>query len=77
MTEYFLIPPELRQILDGMRPDRNNIYRAWCYGRLYGREESRESIINLPSVFGVADDETMTFDGPKIEAVGPDRGDAA
>lgn len=44
-----------RQLLDALPLDRESIYRAWQYGRLYGRQEAISAAVNLPSVFGAAD----------------------
>ena len=77
MAQHFLIPPEERQKLDALPADRENLYRAWAWGVLYARGEAHAAIGSLPSVFGVFDNEALTFDGPKVEIVEPDRGDAA
>jgi hypothetical protein len=48
------IPPDERRLLDTLRMDRDGIYTAWAYGRLYGRGEVvdayHEAFKGLPPV---------------------------
>jgi hypothetical protein len=56
------LPPEELRFLDLCSLDREGVYRAWRYGRLYGRSEALKAICALPSAF---DDEEKERSEPR------------